>query len=189
MNVPDEITWVTTSDIGVGVANPGVFQDIEFKELKSELFEKSAQELMAYETPITNILEDNPMKEEYGMQTMTFPKSKVLEALKKNRAIHLKIVQEAQKGFREKAIELTEKLLSELKEGLPVQLIIPLHLPDNHIDDFDRAIDMLSMSTGKTVNLNEGEFQMFVRNKWNWQHQFLANNAMYSATARHISED
>lgn len=120
---------------------------------------------------------------------MMFPKAKVITLLKKNRALHRKIVQEAQKGYREKAIELTEKLLEDLKSGKSVHVHIPLQIPDNYVDYFDRVIEMYTMSTGKTVELTEGEFQTYVRNRWGWQHQFLATSSMYSETARHISEE
>jgi hypothetical protein len=118
------------------------------------------------------------------MRTMSYEKEKVLTALIKNREEHAKIVQEAQKGYREKAIEAVEKLLVELKEGKRVSLHIPLEIPVSHLDDFDRVIEMLRMTINPMVELDEGEFQVYVRNKWNWQRQFLESNAIYSPLAR-----
>lgn len=117
------------------------------------------------------------------MDNMKYPKAKVLAALKKNWELHLKIVKEAQKGYREKAIELVEKLLKDLKSGKETSLHIPLHLPANHSDEFDRAIDMLEMCSDKEVVLDQSQFQAYVRNKWGWQRDFLAANSGYSETA------
>jgi len=118
------------------------------------------------------------------MDKMIYPKSKVLKALNKNRDAHYKIVREAQKGYREKAIELVEQLLKDLKAGKGVSLHIPLAVPENHVDDFDRAIQMLEMGVGKNVELDQNEFQCYVRNQWQWQHHFLAANSAYSSTAQ-----
>jgi ribosomal protein L25 (general stress protein Ctc) len=177
--------------------------DAPITEVQFERFEKSAEELMVYETTITDILKDYPRKVDWQieelegmaignpravqrrgkMDQMIYPKSKVLKALNKNREAHTKIVREAQKGYREKAIELTEQLLKDLKAGKSVSLHIPLAVPENHIDDFDRAIQMLEMGVGKNVTLDQSEFQCYVRNKWQWQHHFLQSNAAYSETA------
>lgn len=117
------------------------------------------------------------------MKNMYYPKSKILKALRKNRDEHTKIVREAQKGYREKAIDIVSALLRDLKAGKSVLLHIPLVLPESHIEDFDRAIQMLEMGTGKVVELDENEFRAYVRNQWGWQHQFLTSNSAYSTTA------
>lgn len=128
-------------------------------------------------------LTDFNLAKESAMDRMIYPKSKVLKALVKNRATHLKIVQEAQIGYRRRAIVLVEELLKDLKAGKGVNLHIPLALPDNHVDDFDRAIQMIEMGIGKNVELDQSEFQCYVRNKWSWERSFLATNANYSGTA------
>jgi hypothetical protein len=171
----DEITWVTA--------------------LESEKFTNSKSELLAYELPISCILEDNSLKydemEDWHMingRMMKYKKADVLKALKKNRSEHAKIVHEAQSGYRERAIELTKKLLDDLKAGKSVSLVINLPLPVNHLDEFDQVIRMLELSKGNEVDLDGNEFRCFMLNKWGWQHQFLASNVMYSETARNCAE-
>jgi len=126
---------------------------------------------------------DHNLEEEPHMKTMSYPKEKILKALKKNREEHIKIVKEAQKGYREKAIELVSDLLKDLKAGKSVSLQIPLPVPENHVDEFDRTIEMVQMCLGKTIELDVGEFQCYVRNKWQWQNHFLHSNSTYSMTA------
>lgn len=113
---------------------------------------------------------------------MTFAKDKVLTALRTNREAHVQIVREAQSGFREKAIALLTERLKAAVAGEKFSLNIDLRVPDNHIDDFDRVIAMLEMTDQATVDLTDSEFQAYVRNKWSWEHMFIAANARYSET-------
>ena len=117
------------------------------------------------------------------MEMLVYPKAKVLVTLRKNRKEHERIVREAQKGYRERAIELVADLLEDLKVGKSVPAKWAMTVPENHLDDFDRIIEQLELSTGKTVELTDAEFQAYVRNRWGWQHHFLATNSVYSTTA------
>lgn len=117
------------------------------------------------------------------MDSLKYPKQKILNVLRENREAHIKIVREAQKGYREKAIELFEEKLALLKASKAVDPNIRMQVPVNHTDQFDQAIQMLEMSVGDEIELDMNQFQSFVMNKWQWQGQFLASNSMYSGTA------
>ena len=118
-----------------------------------------------------------------NMESLKFNKSFVVEKLKENRAEHVKIVKEAQKGYREKAIEIYKEKLKLLEGGKSVDANTYIQIPVSHIDDFDRTIEMLEMSVEDVVSLDQGQYQQYVRNRWNWQGQFLASNSAYSVTA------
>lgn len=117
------------------------------------------------------------------MKNMSFPKEKVLEALRQNRTQHLGIVREAQQGFREKAIAVLEDKLVQLRAGKSVDLRIPLHLPENHVESFDLAIQMLEMCIEPYIELDERQFQCYIRNQWEWGRSFLLSNSSYSGIA------
>lgn len=115
---------------------------------------------------------------------MRFKKKDILSLLKKNREAHIKIVQEAQQGFRERAIKMCKEKLAKLEAGERTSPNMHLNLPISHVDDFDRAVEMLELCVDEEIFLSEDQFQCYVRNKWEWEHMFLASNAMYSETAR-----
>jgi len=117
------------------------------------------------------------------MDTLTFSKAGIINHLTKQRSRHLKIVQEAQKGYRKRAIELLTQKLKALKANKAVDPNVRLNVPTSNLDVIDMAIEMIQMSIGDTVTLSEREFQCYVRGKWDWEHQFLLSNAAYSVSA------
>lgn len=117
------------------------------------------------------------------MNKLEYPKRKILDSLRANREEHIKIVREAQQGYREQFEKLLLSKLEDLRAGKSVEARINLKVPENHVDDFDRAIEMLEMCNNETLELEEHEFQCYVRNRWNWGSQFLLSNSLYSETA------
>lgn len=115
---------------------------------------------------------------------MKFKREQILTALKENREEHIEIVKEAQVGFREKLERLLESKLTDVREGRKVDMYIDLTVPENHVDDFDRAIQMLEMCVDETIDLDERTFQCYVRGKWKWERDFLMSNSAYSPKAR-----
>jgi len=114
---------------------------------------------------------------------LTFKRIDILEELKANREEHIQIVQEAQTGFRVKWTAMLEEALTSSKAGMNVKPSLHLQVPESHVDDFDRAIQMFEMTTDDDVTLEEVDFQMYVRNQWRWHSQFLLSNSHYSDRA------
>ncbi len=57
--------------------------------------------------------------------------------------------------------------------------------PDNHVDDYARAIQMLNMHIEDTIEMDETEFRQYVQDEWDWKQLWSAVNAKYtSANAR-----
>lgn len=118
-----------------------------------------------------------------GGLTMNFKVEEILTSLKKNREEHAKIVGEAVKGYREKLrAELTSKL-SELDSGKLPGTHSNLSKPQSYLTEYDSAIEMLSMTTDETLELDQSAFQCYVQNKWSWMSGFLSSNSAYSGTA------
>ena len=118
-----------------------------------------------------------------GGLTMNFRVEEILTALKKNRAEHAKIVEEAVKGFRDKLrTELVNKL-HDLDTGKLPDTHSKLAKPQIYLAEYDSAIEMLSMTSDETLELDQSAFQCYVLNKWSWMGGFLNSNSMYSGTA------
>lgn len=107
----------------------------------------------------------------------------VLNKVKENRTEHAQIVEEARKGFIEKAKALLEEKLSLLKEGKLTTLQVNLSPPQNYTAEYDTIIQMLSMHTEKEITLGADEVRMFIEDRWDWTEAFLATNSAYSGSA------
>ena len=117
-----------------------------------------------------------------------FNTKEILEKLRVNREEHIKIVREAQKGLRKKWREMLAEALEDVDDyAEAVEPSLHLQVPNNHTDDFDRAIMMFEMTTDKEVGLSEEAFQAYVRNEWQWRRQFLASNSAYSVSAAEMT--
>lgn len=55
----------------------------------------------------------------------------------------------------------------------------PLKYPENHLEDYDRVIDLLKFSIADKVELSSADFDAYVRNNWSWRNSFLGTNSAY----------
>jgi len=110
-------------------------------------------------------------------------KDYVLDALKKNRENHIKIVKEAKNGYLKEAEKQLKSRLEKIKNGYMTSLSFDLLIPADHTDEYDTIIKMLEMHTDDTIELSADEVRQLIENKWSWMNSFLSNNACYSKTA------
>lgn len=54
-----------------------------------------------------------------------------------------------------------------------------LPYPTNHIDDYQRVIDMLEFGVADKIQLTAQHFQAYVRNVWDWNGEFATSNLGY----------
>ena len=52
--------------------------------------------------------------------------------------------------------------------------------PENHSDDYKGTIQRLELSIEPEIELETGEFDWYVRNKWEWRAKFLSTNTSYA---------
>lgn len=55
----------------------------------------------------------------------------------------------------------------------------PLKYPENHLDDYERIINMLEMTIANKVELSMQDFDCYTRNNWSWKKDFVASNIGY----------
>lgn len=120
------------------------------------------------------------------MRQVTVQKADLLETLGKNAVTHVADFELAWEGFRKKALQNAESIVNSLKnakQGQEVRLHVNLAPPQNHADDYNRAIEMCNWEVGTQVTLSESEFAQFVQDDWGWKQNFTASNMMYTGEA------
>lgn len=105
----------------------------------------------------------------------------LLAAIKVNRDEHVTLFDRAQIGYRKAVIEALEERLLDAKHGKPIVRGMALPEPQNHTQDYDRIIRMLSMSVEETIEISESEFDMYVMDNWSWAKLAKAQNMTYSS--------
>ncbi len=115
------------------------------------------------------------------MQIIKVRKAELLEKVRINRDAHRELFLKAQEGFRQRAIEELDDMLRLAKEGRDVRLYVGLEAPEDHTDEYNRAIEMLEMETGDEVQITRQDFAQLVRNEWAWFHNATIKNTLYSS--------
>lgn len=113
------------------------------------------------------------------MNTVKVNKHTLFNKLLKNRATHIKEAAEAKIDYKKAVIKDLETKLKKAKAGKRVDLLVRIPQPENHKEDYDRAIEMLEMSVETNIELSANEFDQYVKDNWHWKHQFSASNMLY----------
>lgn len=115
------------------------------------------------------------------MRKVTVLKSELAEKLRENRANHRQAFEEAVEGYRKKVTEELERHIGRVKNGSPYRVYVVFPQPEDHTADYDRALKMLEMHQGDTVEIAQQEFAQIVMDDWDWKDAFLTTNASYTS--------
>lgn len=113
------------------------------------------------------------------MREARVKKDELVEVVTEARNAHRMIFEKALEGYHKKVVEELEKRLEDARNGVRYIHHVALIEPQDHTDDFDRALRMLSMEVSDEVVLSEGEFAQLVMNEWSWAQQFAASTQPY----------
>lgn len=113
---------------------------------------------------------------------------KLLEILKKNRDNHASLVDEARRGYVEKARTILSEKLDRLKEGKFTAVSINLVVPEDHTSEYNTVIGMLQMAEDDFVELTADTYRQFVEDEWGWMSHWLVSNSGYSSGTRAYAE-
>ena len=117
------------------------------------------------------------------MKSVHVNKAELLARIEANRREHRGLFLKALVGWQKEAIrvlnEAYEKALINKLDN--VQVYLPR--PDDHTDEYDRAIEMLKMETSDIVEITADDFAHFVQDDWDWKDRFLATSSVYAAMA------
>lgn len=133
--------------------------------------------------------------------------SKLLATLQKHRAKHREIYYEAMESYRlvlsewySRAEELAAKARSALSQPNTSKSAVDSHRwemlsllqtrpvePVSFLHEYDAILELLSWEKNELVTLSQEEFDMYVRDEWDWKTDFLINVGPYSEQARNRS--
>lgn len=115
-----------------------------------------------------------------SFDTVVVQKDKLVETLTTNRDAHRAIFEEALEGYKTRSVELLEEHIERIKKGKVERIVVSLPVPEDHTDDYDRALTSLEWSIFDEVELSMREFDQYVRDNWSWKNEFTATTAMYN---------
>ena len=75
--------------------------------------------------------------------------------------------------------EVREKV-RRVKAGDVITLWVQLPVPEEHTGDYQRAIRMLKLHMGDTIELTEAALATFMDDDWGWMTSFMANTMSYA---------
>lgn len=115
------------------------------------------------------------------MNTITVPKADLLEVLRQNLDTHAANVERAREVYREKIIAELDLRLEEAKTGKDIDpgFLHYLPIPRDYTEEYERAIQQVGWEVRDVVELEPGDFNRYVRDEWEWGHQFRASTASY----------
>lgn len=128
---------------------------------------------------------------------MRFPVEDLITTLTQNRNRHLETYEQAYDAYQEKMQDEAKKAAKEAekfflrlakraKQGAEIQhrhrqLIhtVDLEAPVSHVDDYNRALEMLHRTSDANIELDDHNFSRYVLDEWPWQQEFTANTSSY----------
>ena len=114
------------------------------------------------------------------MHIISVDRAELEKTLKLNREKHVTEFAEANGLYMEALAKDLKKKIRKLKEGEMVTLNFQhLPRPENHAEDYDRALSMLSWHTSDVIEVTEREFEQYINDEWGWKGQFLATTSNY----------
>lgn len=112
--------------------------------------------------------------------TVVVQKDKLVETLTANRDAHRAIFEEALEGYKTRSVELLEEHIERINKGKVERIVVSLPVPEDHTDDYDRALTSLEWSIFDEVELTMREFDQYVRDNWSWKNEFTATTSLYN---------
>lgn len=117
------------------------------------------------------------------MHSVKIKRLELLERIKTNRKSHREQFLKAQEGYRQDMIEELDRMLKDARDGKAIRRHISMPEPQDHTKDYDSVIDMLEMSVDEVIEIEQHQFDWFVRDNWDWKARDGVTNAMYAAKA------
>jgi hypothetical protein len=112
-------------------------------------------------------------------RTFTYPKSKLLEEIKKNRENHREAFELALEAYKKEVIRVLEEQLEQARAGERIPRGHSLVQPMDMTREYDHIILMLEMTTEQEIELTDGEFAQYVMDRWHWKQQFAGTASAY----------
>ena len=113
------------------------------------------------------------------MNTITINKNVLLPILIENKRKHDDIYNAAVSGYWQTAETVLTDKLEKVKNKEQIDSYLGLNYPVTYENDYNRAIQMLQLTSDDKVDLDFVQFDSYVRNQWTWKSSFLNSNSTY----------
>jgi hypothetical protein len=110
--------------------------------------------------------------------------AKIIEERAKHKDIYDEAVIAYTEQFVANAKKFAEDAVARAATGKGFVQMQWLPVPEEHTDDFDRAIEMLQWEVEDEVTLDETDFTQLVQNKWHWARAFATSTMSYTGSGR-----
>jgi hypothetical protein len=112
---------------------------------------------------------------------MMMDRERLLEKVKANRGQHARTYREALAAYRQRAAEWHTAQAASIAAGGEVQRALHLPEPEEHIEDYDAAIGMLTWGEDRQVEVDEETFRRLVNDEWDWSGRFSWSTSSYTS--------
>lgn len=131
-----------------------------------------------------------------GSQSLDKVKAKVdelLVKLKENYEKHKEIYAELYEAYQKRAVEALQERTKEIGEStaedvFAVDMSFDLEPPDDHRQDYERAIGMLELHKNageETISITPQLYAAYMQDLWGWEQEFWHKNTrMYGVKRR-----
>ena len=124
---------------------------------------------------------ENPLMSSNKMKVV-IETTNLLAILKKNMIKHVENFDKAVERYRAQAMKALQKRAAEFEtspgDKLP-DLGFRLPTPISYEKDYTRAIAMLTMHKGDTIELGQDLFSRFIEDEWDWSRQYEVSTLGY----------
>lgn len=119
------------------------------------------------------------------MDDVKLNKDELIEKIRENMETHQATYEAAIEEFNRQQVELLEDMVAKARAGKPFDRLAlsRLPVPENHMEDYRRALALLEMEVRKEIKLGPHEFNRYVLDEWEWTRNFAVNTASYAAAS------
>lgn len=115
------------------------------------------------------------------MHKITVSKDDLLETLIENKRKHRETYAEACEAYSEQMAKYLDRLADLFADGeMPTVDLHRYPRPQQFLDEYDEAIQMLEWHSEDEITLTNPEFKQFVMDEWGWKGQFAATSLAYT---------
>jgi len=116
-------------------------------------------------------------------------RTKLLDIVQKNKIRHEEMCKEAIEGFKTRALKALTDVTAKLEAGDVCDVNIHMPCPEDHTQDYARAIAMLEMTEQDIIELDEGDFAKLVQDEWDWAENWVRRHKCLSKTISNYASE
>lgn len=114
-------------------------------------------------------------------QNITVARDDLLVALRRNLEVHKSEYLEAFEDYKKILKESLKKALQNAEANNFEKVDVQIAKPQNHEADYQRAIDMIEVSTNTEFTIDGDSYAAYFKNEWPWKRTFDVLAASYKS--------